>query len=411
MTDQHDDDLPEDDAPAGSSRPVIRLKPKTGKRLRLGAPWVWHDELVLDRRTKAIGQGALAELQNSDREPVGLVAANVGATLAARLLDSDPNAEIDRAWIHAKLSAAHALRARLYDKPFYRLIHAEGDGLPGVVIDRFGDAAVIQPNAAWADQRIDDFAAALRDVTGVTTVVMNGTSRVRHLEGLAEETRILSGALDGPIEVPMNGALYLADLEGGQKTGLFYDQRPNHAFVASLAKGARVLDVFSHVGGFSLAALANGAAEAFAVDGSAPALALAEQAAARMGVADRFTARKSDAFDALRILHEEGETFDIVVCDPPAFAPSRQALQNGLRAYEKTARNAAKLVTPGGFLVLCSCSGAVDAEAFHGASAAGIRNARREASLIFAGRAGPDHPMHNALPETSYLKAFVYRLL
>lgn len=410
--DQNDDGLPEDDdAPAGSSRPVIRLKPKTGKRLRLGAPWVWHDELVLDRRTKTLGQGALAVLQDSDREPIGLVAANVGATLAARLLDYNPEAEIDRAWIHAKLSAAHALRSRIYDKPFYRLVHAEGDGLPGVVIDRFGDAAVIQPNAAWADQRIEDFADALREITGVTTVVMNGMSRVRHLEGLPEETRILSGALDGPIEVPMNGATYLADLQGGQKTGLFYDQRPNHAFVAGLANGARVLDMFSHVGGFSLAALANGAKEAFAVDGSAPALALAEQAAAGMGVSDRFTTKKSDAFDALRILHEEGEIFDIVVCDPPAFAPSRHALQAGLRAYEKTARNAAKLVAPGGFLTLCSCSHAVDPEAFHGASAAGIRHAGRDAALIFSGRAGPDHPVHTALPETSYLKAFVYRLL
>ncbi|MFT7028294.1 MAG: 23S rRNA (cytosine1962-C5)-methyltransferase [Paracoccaceae bacterium] len=419
MTDRPEDDdlspdLPHDDddgdAADTGGRPVIRLKPRQGRRMRSGAPWVWQDELVLDRRTRKLAPGALAELQDSDRNPIGLVTANVGATLAARLLDANPAAEIDRAWIHAKLSAAHALRARLFDAPFYRLVHAEGDFLPGMIIDRFGDAAVIQPNATWANERIDEIASVLMEITGVSTVVMNGTSRVRAIEGLPEETRILHGALDGPIAVPMNGATYMADLVGGQKTGLFFDQRPNHAFVAGLSKGARVLDMFSHVGGFSLAALAAGASEAFAVDGSAAALALAEAGAAHMGVSGRFTTRKSDAFDALRILREEGETFDVVVCDPPAFAPTKSAFQNGVRAYEKVARFSSALVAPGGFLTLCSCSHAVDAEAFHGASTAGIRHAGREASLIFTGRAGPDHPVHISLPETSYLKAFTYRL-
>src|SRR5690606_20220910 len=155
-----------------------------------------------------------------------------------------------------------ALRSRLYDAPFYRLVHAEADGLPGVIIDRFGDVAAIQPNAAWADRMIEDFAAVLGDVAGVTTVVMNGTGRARGLEGLPEVNTLMSGRLDGPLAVPMNGAVYMADLVAGQKTGLFFDQRDNHAFAARLAKGATVLDVFSHVGGFALAALAGGAASA-----------------------------------------------------------------------------------------------------------------------------------------------------
>ena len=146
------------------------------------------------------------------------------------------------------------MRSHLFDAPFYRLIHAEADGLPGVVIDRFGDVAVIHPNAAWAELFLPELVAALREVMGVTSVVKNGSGRARSLEGLPEETVLLSGEVSGPVPVSMNGAIYMADVLGGQKTGLFYDQRPNHAFARSLAKGARVLDVFSHVGGFSLAA-------------------------------------------------------------------------------------------------------------------------------------------------------------
>ncbi len=396
-------------APA-RARPVIRLRPKAGRRFRTGAPWVYADELVMDRRTRALPPGTVAELQDEDRTPLGLIGFNANSVIAGRLLDRDVAAEIDAEWFAARLRRALSLRERLHDTPYYRLVHAEADGLPGVVIDRFGDAAAIQPNAAWADARIDALAEALRDVTGVTTVVMNGTSRARGLEGLAEETRIVSGALDGPIPVPMNGATYMADLAGGQKTGLFYDQRPNHAFVAGLANGQTVLDVFSHVGGFGLAALAGGAVSALAVDGSAPALELAAEGARRMGAAERFETRKSDAFDALTALGKEGARFGVVVCDPPAFAPTKQALQAGLRAYRKVARLAAPLVEEGGILCLCSCSHAADFESFRRVCAEGIYQGRREGVLIHAGRAGPDHPTHLALPETSYLKSLVFAL-
>ena len=206
----------------------------------------------------------------------------------------------------------------------------------------------------------------------------------------------------------MNGALYLADLEGGQKTGLYYDQRENHGFLRRIAAGARVLDVFAHVGGFGLAALAGGAAKVVAVDSSAPALALASEAARRMGVAERYGARQADAFRALEGM--AGERFDIVICDPPAFAPSKQAVPSGLRAYEKLARLAAPLIAPGGVLVVCSCSHAVGVEPFHRASVAGIRKAGRGGALIHSGRAGPDHPVHIGLPETGYLKTLFFRL-
>ncbi len=392
--------------------PTIRLKPAAdARRLRHGHPWVYDNELVTDRRTKAISPGAIAVLEDAERQPIGLVAVNPSSKLIARMLDRDPSAVVGRDWIAARLRAALELRTRLYDAPYYRLVHAEADGLPGVVIDRFGDTAVFQPNAAWADRLAEDFAQALVEVAGVTTVIKNGTGRARSLEGLPDETQIMIGAVDGPVPVTMNGAIYMADLLGGQKTGLFFDQRENHAFAARLAKGARVLDVFSHVGGFGLAALAGGAASTLAVDGSAPALALARDGAARMGASDRFDTRQGDAFDTLSALGTEGARFDVVICDPPAFAPSKQALEAGMRAYEKVARLAAPLVERGGFLVLCSCSHAADLQKFRQACTRGIGRAGRQAQLLHIGFAGPDHPQHPALPESGYLKALAFRLL
>lgn len=395
-----------------SSLPVVRLRPKANARaVRHGFPWVYENELVIDRRTKALPGGTLALLEDDLRQPMGVVAVNPASKIICRMLDRNPAAMIDEAWFAARLSAAQEMRARLYADPFYRLIHAEADGLPGVVIDRFGDTAVIQPNAAWADAMFAPLVAALVSVTGVANVVKNGTGRARALEGLEEETLVVRGAVEGPLPVPMNGARYMADVLGGQKTGLFFDQRPNHAFAAGLAQGARVLDVFSHVGGFGLAALAGGAAEVLAVDGSAPALALAERGAEVMAVSDRFSTRRGDAFDVMAALAEEGAQFDVVICDPPAFAPSKPSLEAGLRAYERVARLASALVAPGGYLGLCSCSHAADLSRFRASCARGIGRGGRSAQIIHTGFAGPDHPLLPQLAESGYLKALFFRLV
>ena len=391
--------------------PVVRLRPKANARaIRHGFPWVYADELVVDRRTRGLVPGAMAVLQDAERADLGVVTVNVNSKIVARVMDQDANATIDRAWLAGRLRRALAMRERLFDAPFYRLVHAEADGLPGVVIDRFGDAAVIQPNAAWADRMLPDLAGALAEVTGVSTVVMNGSGRVRGLEGLDERTEVLTGAVPAPIEVPMNGATYLADLTGGQKTGLFYDQRPNHAFAQRLSRGVRVLDVFSHVGGFGLAALAGGAESATCVDGSAAALSLAQGGARAMGAEARLTTRQGDAFAVMEAMAAEGQRFDVVICDPPAFAPAKQALEAGLRAYERIARLAAPLVAPGGYLCLCSCSHAADLTAFRNASARGIGRGGRRMQLIHTGFAGPDHPMLPQLAESGYLKSLFFRL-
>ncbi|SFT75609.1 RSP_2647 family RNA methyltransferase [Sedimentitalea nanhaiensis] len=395
-----------------SDPPRVRLKPKSDARgLRHGFPWVYASDLVTDRRTRALLPGTLAVLEDETRAPLGLVAVNPGSKIICRMLDQDPATTVDQAWFAQRIARAQELRARLFPDPYYRLIHAEADGLPGVVIDRFGDTCVVQPNAAWAEACLPDLTAALIAVTGVSHVLKNAGGRTRALEGLDDVSGILNGAAPtAPLAVPMNGATYLADLTGGQKTGLFYDQRPNHAFVARLSEGARVLDVFSHVGGFALAALAGGAASALAVDGSAPALALAEQGAQASGAADRFATRQGDAFAVLGALREEGAVFDVVICDPPAFAPAKPALDAGLRAYERVARLAAPLVAPGGYLGLCSCSHAADLARFRAACNRGIGRAGRSAQLLHTGFAGADHPQLPQLAESGYLKALFYRL-
>ena len=394
------------------TRPVVRLMPKANARaIRHGFPWVYANEMVTDRRTKALAPGALAVLQDELRQPLGLVSVNPNSKIIARVLDTDPDAQLDHAWFVTKIARALKLREQLFDAPFYRLIHAEADGLPGVVIDRFGDTCVIQPNAAWADTHLPMLAAAVAEVTGINNILKNAAGRTRALEGLDDESGVVIGsAPESPIPVTMNGATYMADLIGGQKTGLFFDQRPNHEFVSRLSNGARVLDVFSHVGGFGLAALAGGAASAMAVDGSAPALDLATQGAVAAGFGDKFSTRKGDAFDVLTSLRAEGAKFGVIVWDPPAFAPSRQAVEAGLRAYERIARLAAPLVAEDGILGLCSCSHAADLAQFRAASVRGIGRCGRRASLIHTGFAGADHPLLPQLSESGYLKALFFRL-
>lgn len=390
----------------------IRLRPKTpAQKLRFGYPWVYSDQLVLDRRTRSIDPGDIVELLDNDKKFLGIGAFNPNSRIAFRMLERAAGVPVDLAWITARLERALAHRDHLFDAPFYRLIHAEADGLPGVIIDRFGDVAVIQPNAAWADARAEMFAEALQSLGGIRHVWLNASGRTRKAEGLGDVSRCLAGDAPDVVDVPMNGAIYQADLAGGQKTGLFYDQRPNHAMAATLSKGLEMLDVFSHVGGFALAGLAGGAVRATAVDASAAALELARAGAEKSGFGARFETRQGDAFAHLDALGEEGAKFGLVVCDPPAFAPQKQALEAGLRAYERVARKAAPLVSAGGYLVLCSCSHAVDLARFREVSLRGVSKAGRLCQIIHTGTAGADHPVHPALAESDYLKSLFLRML
>jgi len=393
--------------------PVIRLKSKSNpQRIRHGFPWVYANELVTDRRTKALPPGSLAILHDQAKNELGLFAVNPNSKIFGRKLSSDVDTNIDSDWFAKIIYSALALRESLFVKPYYRLIHAEADNLPGLIIDRFSDLLVVQPNAAWVDRFLPELIEALKSVLAPETIIINGTGRSRVLEGLPE-TRIaaLGNMPSEPIQVPMNDAIYFADVAEGQKTGLFYDQRANQIFVKNLSRDKKVLDVFSHVGGFGLAAMAGGASEVTCIDGSQPALDLAMMGAEATNPNINFKILKADAFDAMIGLAAKSTIFDIVVCDPPAFAPQKSSREAGLRAYERVARLACPLVIGGGYLTLCSCSHAVDLEKFRTACIRGIGRAGRQGQLIFTGGAGPDHPLHTALAETSYLKTPVFRIL
>ena len=388
-------------------RPLITLNPRQDRRLRAGHPWAYSNEIAMRPEHRQHLPGAPVRLEGAEGWRYGTWAFNPHSLIAARLLDRDPEAEIDAAWVRTRIAAAAALRARLGLGAFHRLVHAEADGLPGLVVDRYDDVAVVQANTAGMDRLLPQVTAALLDALPLRAIVARNDSPSRRHEGLAESVHLLHGT-DAAAEVEEGGVRFPVDPLSGQKTGFFFDQCANRGQVAALAAGARVLDVFCHTGAFGLRALAAGAAHATFVDSSAPALDAVRQAAERNGLLDRAAFRRGDAFDVLAEL--AGERFDMVICDPPAFAKSRKDQDAGLRAYQRLARLAAALVSPGGFLFIASCSHHAPLDRFTAEVAAGLHRARRTGRVLATSGAGPDHPVHPHLPESAYLKAQLLQL-
>jgi 23S rRNA (cytosine1962-C5)-methyltransferase len=391
--------------------PRVFLLPGHDKRVGFGHPWAYSNEIRVDAAAKATLPGALVQLVRVDGKFVATGTFNPKTLIAFRAFSRDADATIDRAFFARRLRAALALRERMFPKPYYRLVHAEADGLPGLIVDRYGDVCVLQAGTAGIEAMTPEILAALDEALGPRAVVLANESPLRALEGLDAYTRLASGELSGPIEVEENGLVFFADPLGGQKTGWFYDQRDNRAFIAGLARNAgSVLDLYCYAGGFAVAAAAQGAKRVLAVDGSAVALDLARRSAAKNGVADACEFLKQDAFDALEALAAGPERFEIVVADPPPFARSKKDVPAALKGYRKLARLAATLVRPGGFLFVASCSHNVTAEAFAAEAAGGISRAGREGRILRAAGAGPDHPVHPLLPETAYLKSLTLQL-
>lgn len=358
---------------------------------------------------KALAPGALVRLEGDDGVRFGAAFYNPHSLIAARRLDADAMARIDADWLAPRFAEAARLRQRFFSAPFYRLVHAEADRLPGLIVDRYGPFAVLEANSAGMDRILPEITAALVAVLPLQGVFARNDSPARRLEGLiTEEVRLLLGSAPDDLAVEEGGMRFPIDPLHGQKTGWFYDQRPSRDRVASLARGARVLDVFCHTGGFGLRAAAAGAARVVLVDSSAAALALAEEAAARNGLSAEVL--RADAFSALADLASGGEQFDIVVADPPPFIPTRKDQAAGLRAYARLARLAAALVAPAGFLFVASCSHHASPEAFGEAVAQGLARAGRSGRVVHAGGAGPDHPVHPQLPESAYLKTMLIEL-
>jgi 23S rRNA (cytosine1962-C5)-methyltransferase len=378
-----------------------------GKRARGGSPWIFSNEIRMDEAAKSIAPGSVVNVRGEDGRAFGTGYFNPKSLIGVRLLADDCDVAIDAEFFAARLKRSLALRDAAYDKPFYRLFHAEGDGVPGLVIDRFGDTVTVQIGTAGMEKQITAITMALDAVLKPKTIVLRADAPSRALEGLELYVKTVKGE-GHRIAVEENGARYIADLAEGQKTGWYYDQRDNRAFIAGFAKGKTVLDAYSYTGGFGILAAKAGAKEVVCLDSSAPALAIAEESARANGV--KIQAVKADVFEELERLKGAGETFDIVLADPPPFVKSKKDLEPGAKAYRKLTRLAADVTAPGGLLMVASCSHNIPPERFAAECAQGLLRTGRRASLIRQSGAGIDHPVHPLLPESAYLKALVYAL-
>jgi 23S rRNA (cytosine1962-C5)-methyltransferase len=391
--------------------PSVLLRAGEDRRVRSGHPWAFSNEILMDAETKALPPGSLVVMRAPGGQAIGVATFNPHSLIAARMLTSNPEATIDALFLGRRIANAVALRDRLVGVPYYRLIHAEADGLPSVIVDRFGDALVVQVNSAGMDALTPVLLEALDAELSPKTIVLKNDSPVRELEGLKREVTTVKGDGDGAIELIENGAKFVADLSGGQKTGWFYDQRDNRRFMAGLAKDANVLDAYCYSGGFGVLAATQGAKAVTCIDRSAAALDPARQAAKLNGVERIVSFEKSEVFDALEKLGgTHARKFDVVICDPPAFVKNRKDLKVGVQGYRKLVRLAAPLVSRGGFLFVASCSHLVDPPVFADQVRRGLRDVERNGRILRTSGAALDHPVHPGLPETAYLKALTLQL-
>jgi 23S rRNA (cytosine1962-C5)-methyltransferase len=396
------------------SVPVLKLKRGEDRRLRAGHLWIFSNEV--DTAATPLTQfepGAAVQVHSDRDQFLGFAYVNPRTLIAARIVGRDVAYPLDGSLLVHRLRVALALREKLYREPYYRLVFGESDGLPGLVLDRFGDVVVAQSGTAGIDRLRADIEAAVAKVVGATTVVWKSDSSARDLEGLAPAVgiHVNDGWTPAPDEIRVReqGVDFVAPLAAGQKTGWFYDQAANRERLRRyLSPGARVLDVCSYVGAWAVTALKAGAASATCVDSSATALEYAARNASANGL--KLDTLRDDAFDALKALHEQGARYDVVILDPPAFAKRKKDAPQALAAYRKLNQLALPLIDRDGILVSCSCSYHMAAEDLELAIQTAARHGSRFVQILEQGGQSPDHPVHPAIPETRYLKSFFCRV-
>lgn len=376
-------------------------------RVRPGHPWIFAND-ILDPPVAKLVPGEQVEIVNQDGRHCGHGYANPHSLITVRML-SRTRADLDQVgfWVE-RLKDAAALRARVFPgRTALRVCAGEADHLGGLIIDRYDDVLVVQMTAFGIDCRADLIRAAIEKVFAPRGVVRRDDISVRAHEGLGGVSHVWWGEVPERAAFEENGVKYAADLVGGQKTGFFFDQAENRAWMAERVRGARVLDLYAHLGGWALTALTHGASEAVAVDVSAAACAQIVANGERNGVSDRLRVVTADCKDWLREQVEAGARFDAVCVDPPAFAKNRKSAGQALGAYKQVNQLAAQLVVPGGLLFTSSCSHHVPWERFEEAVYTGIRAAGRRYRRVRRGGQAADHPVLPAVPETEYLKHLV----
>jgi 23S rRNA (cytosine1962-C5)-methyltransferase len=392
--------------------PALALKKGEDARLRAGHAWIFSNE-VDTRRTPltAFEPGAHAVVVDHADKPIGIAYVNPNALICARLVVRGLKHPVDRSLIVHRLKVALGMREKLSLRPFYRLVYGESDGLPGLVLDRYGDVVVGQIGTVGMEALKDAVTEAVDKVLKPAALVWKNAGSVRQLEGLPEYVETAIGTLPERVIAEEGGLEFEIDVERGQKTGWFYDQRANRDLMAPYVAGARVLDVFSYVGAWGVRAASFGASEVTCIDASAAAVAAIRRNAVANRVGERVTAVEEDAFDALKRLRNEKERFDVVIVDPPAFVKRKKDFPEGKIAYRRINEAAMQLLGRDGVLVTCSCSWHMGRDALLEVVNAGARHLDRNVQVLSRLQQSPDHPVNPAIPETDYLKGFVCRVV
>jgi len=390
--------------------PLLVLKKDEDRRLRAGHLWVYSNE-VDTAKTPLTGfeAGEPAVVQSASGKVLGTACVNPQSLICARLLSRRPGAIVNAAFLERRLRTALALREALFERPYYRLAFGDSDGVPGLVIDRYADVLVVQITTAGMERAREVIIEVLQQMFSPAGILLRNDSPVRVLEGLSQESVVL-GDVPDCITLEEGGVRFEVPLGAGQKTGWFYDQRSNRLALHKYVPGLRVLDVFSYVGAWGLQAARVGAAEVTCVDSSAPALDTLQRTARANGLQDRVQAVAGDAFQVMQDMRIERRQFDVVIVDPPAFIKRRRDIRSGEQGYARLNLLALELLAPGGILISCSCSMLLAEQRLQGILLqAAVRQSRRM-QILERGFQCMDHPVHPAIAETAYLKAFFCRL-
>lgn len=392
------------------SLPRLQLKAKADRRLKQGHLWLYSNEVDIKATPlKSFAAGDQVEIYGEHDKCLGIATMNPNGLICARVISRDKKHSLTKSLLVHRIKQALSLRELTFSDPYYRLIYGDSDFLPGLVVDRFGDYLVVQMATAGMDRVKDEIQEALEQCLKPKGIVFKNDHSARELEQLDSYVDVV-GEIPELVQLRENGTDFFAPVLKGQKTGWFYDHRDNRRYLQSIAKGKRVLDVFSYVGSWGIQALTAGAAEVTCVDASEFALDIAEKNAELNGVLDRFQGIEGKAINVLKALIEAGEKYDIVVLDPPAFIKRKKDQKSGEAAYYHTNELAMRLLNRDGVLVSASCSMHLTDYKLTDIIRSSSRHIDRQSQVFHVGSQGADHPIHPAIVETRYLKAQFARI-
>lgn len=392
----------------------VVLKKGEGRSLKQGGAWIYDNEIAVCER--AGENGCLVRVEDFDGFPMGTGFVNENSRIRVRMLSRRGETVVDEKFLWNRLQAAWEYRKKTVDTESCRLVFGEADWLPGLTVDKFSDVLVVQSLALGIDRLKDMLLKMLVEILEADGIRIRGIyersdAKVRELEGLPRVKGFLSPEFDTRVEIIENGVRYMVDVKDGQKTGFFLDQKYNRLAVQKLCAGARVLDCFTHTGSFALNAGLGGADEVLGVDVSGLAVAQAEENAKLNGLSDRVHFCCADVFELLQELREQGEKYDVVILDPPAFTKSRSATKNAVKGYREINRKGLGLVKDGGYLATCSCSHFMTPELFTETIAQAARSVHKRIRQVEFRTQAPDHPILWAAEESYYLKFFIFQVV